>query len=121
MNNRNIIISGLHMELTEAIKAATEDKLEKLFQHEPRIDSVRVELKYNSHAATHHNEFVAQGHVHIPGETLVVTEKSDELYHSINSMVEKLERQLRRKSERRADARKHPHEIDIPAELPKTE
>ena len=44
MNNHELIISGNHLELTSRMKKMVESKTEKLFNHEARIQRIRVEL-----------------------------------------------------------------------------
>jgi len=53
------------------------------------------------------------------GPALNVTVESEDLYKSIDEMVEKLDRMLRRKSRLSRVKRKSTHEVEIPAALPK--
>ena len=80
---QDLIISGVHLELTPALKTAVE-KTEKLFQHEERMRRMRVELEYRKHKKTNHNRFIAKGHIEIngAGAVLVITEAGDNLYFS---------------------------------------
>lgn len=97
MNESAIIISGVHMELTDAIKSIVKEKMIKLFNHEPSIVRVRVELIHDS-ARKDQGEFAAKGHIEIPGPTLVVGVYSDNLYKAVDFLVDKLTRKLRRRS-----------------------
>lgn len=117
-NPHDVIISGVHLDLTEALKAATYDKVAKLFRHENHIIRLRVELEYDRTAGPE-LQFIAKGHLAIYGPDLNVAVSSDDLYKSIELMVSKLDRMLRRRSRLRKVKRKQPHEVDIPAELPK--
>lgn len=120
MKEKDIILSGVHLDLTEAIKAAVRDKAEKLFNHEERIIRLRVELAFNDNKKHgKEEEFMAKGHIEINGPPLIVSEESDDLYKSIDRMVDKLDRKLRRRSRLRKVKRNHLHEVDIPADLPK--
>ena len=70
MNNKEVIISGLHIDLTEALKNLVNEKAEKLFQHQERIIRLRVELEYNlnkGHGKS--EEFIAKGHIEIDGRS----------------------------------------------------
>ncbi len=120
MNKRELIISGVHMHLTEALKETVHTKAEKLFNHEERIIRIRIELEYQSHKKTNHDEYIAKGHIEIDGPSLVVSEATDNLYTSIDQMIIKLDRKLRQRSRLRKVKRKNVHTVDIPAELPKT-
>jgi len=118
MKQHDVIISGHHLELTEAIKNMIHEKVEKLFQHEARIIRLRVEVEYTP-KTSHHNEYAAKGHIEIVGNDIVVNAESDNLYKSIDEMVEKLDRKLRRRARMQKVKRKQPHPVDIPAEIPK--
>ncbi len=119
-NDHELIVSGVHLELTQALKDIVREKIEKLFRHEERILRVRVELEFNS-TVTKQDQFIAKGHIEIYGKPMVVSEASDDIYKSIDLAVTKLDRMLRRRSRLKKVKRKHPHEIDIPAEIPKTQ
>ena len=43
--NQNVILSGLHLELTDALKSVVYEKTERLFKHEDAIIRVRIELE----------------------------------------------------------------------------
>ncbi len=120
MNNKEVIISGLHMELTEALKTLVHEKADKLFQHEERIIRLRVELEYNQNKGNGKaEEFIAKGHIEINGAPMIVSVASDDLYKSVDQMIDKLDRKLRRRSRLNRVKRKHPHGVEIPADLPK--
>jgi putative sigma-54 modulation protein len=116
--NDKIIISGVHLDLTEALKNSVEEKMEKLFRHENKIIRVRVDLEH-AHNSSHENEFVAKGHIDINGSPIVVSVGTEDLYKSIDELSIKLDRQLRRRSRLARVKRKDIHEIDLNADLPK--
>lgn len=118
MNNQEVIISGVHLELTPALKQMVQDKITKLFQHEERIMRIRVELSADIHKGNHQQEFTAKGHIEINGPDMIVAEKTDDLYKSIDGMVIKLDRKLRRRSRLDKVKRKRQPRLDIPASLP---
>ncbi len=119
MNQHEIIISGNHLELTEALKSTVQEKVSKLFRHEDRIIRVRVELSYH-HKKGYGDEFIAKGHVEIDGPDLHLTETTDDLYKSIDQMVNKLDRMLGQKADLAKAKRKDIHPLDIPASIPKS-
>ncbi len=120
MKEKDIILSGVHLDLTEALKATVRDKAEKLFNHEERIIRLRVELAFDENKKHgKEEEFIAKGHIEINGPPLIVSAESDDLYKSIDLMVNKLDRKLRRRSRLQKVKRNHLHGVDIPAELPK--
>lgn len=118
MKQHDVIISANHFDLTDSIKNIVHQKVEKLFQHENRIIRLRVELeqKHNSKSA---DEFIARGVLERRGPSIVVSESTESLYKSIDQMVIKVDRQLRRSARLDRVKRKHPKDIDLPADLPK--
>jgi putative sigma-54 modulation protein len=91
--DRDIIISGVHLELTDALKRIVGEKAEKLFRHEGRIVRLRFELE---HATTKDpsQEFIAKGRIEIQGPDIIASAISDDLYKSVDLLVQKLDRQL---------------------------
>ena len=61
-NNRELIVSGIHLELTPSLKTFVAEKTERLFRHEERIVRIRVELECDRDQATA-TRFKAKGHV----------------------------------------------------------
>ena len=118
MNNSEIIISGQNLELTQALKDSVTNKMQKLFVHDDRIIRLRIELAYkpNKH---HHNEFSAKGHIEISGPDMVVSVESDDMYKSIDELIVKLARKVRRRHRLERIKRNSLHEVDMPATLPK--
>lgn len=96
--NEKVILSGLHMNLTDALKATVMEKTERLFKHEERIMRVRVELESKTCSNTHQDRYVAKGHLEMHGAPIVMSDSSNDLYKSIDRLVDKLDRGLRRRS-----------------------
>lgn len=115
MSDNEIIISGQNLELTEALKASVTNKMQKLFVHDERIIRLRVELAYqpNKH---HHNEFTAKGRLEIQGPDMVVSVASDDMYKSIDELLVKLARKIRRRHRLERIKRKS----ETPAKLSKS-
>ena len=44
-NNHDLIITGIHMDLTDSLKQNVTEKAERLFRHEDRIIRIKVELE----------------------------------------------------------------------------
>ena len=97
MNDSAIIITGVHLTLTDAIKNVVNEKLSKLFKHEPTILRIRVELIEDVNKKDL-GEFTAKGHIEIQGPSLVVAVSSENMYKAIDILVEKLQRKIRRRS-----------------------
>jgi putative sigma-54 modulation protein len=119
MKQHDIIISGLNMELTDAITNMVHEKAEKLFEHEGQIIRMRVELEYDPHQSTRQKEFIAKGQLEVRGNDHFATSETDDLYKSIDEMVQKLNRMIRRRSRLQKVKRKDTHLVDITSNIPK--
>lgn len=118
MNNNELIISGRHLELTDSLKYFVKEKMDKLFRHEDRILRIRVELEAEK-LQTKETVFRAKGIIEITGPDMVASETSEEMHKSIDLLVSKLDRMIRRRARLKKVKRNHPHSVDIPADLPK--
>ena len=85
----NLIISGLHLDLTDALKNIVSDKMVKIFKHEEKIIRARVELDQDSRSSSHKNQFTAKGHLELKGTTITISSSSDNLYKAIDDLIEK--------------------------------
>jgi putative sigma-54 modulation protein len=93
MEDKDIIISGVHLELSDALKSIIHEKAEKLFRHDEHIIRLRVELEH-AHAKDPQEAFIAKGHVEIHGPDIIASAASDDLYKSIDLLIQKLDRQI---------------------------
>ena len=84
-----------HMELTEALKSHTQAKLEKLKRYMDLIVEAQVTLSVEKYR--HKAEITIKG----KKTTVWGMEVSGDMYQSIDKVFEKLEKQLRRKKDRR--------------------
>jgi putative sigma-54 modulation protein len=112
MSNAPIVMSGVHLDLTDALKETVSAKVEKLLRHNPRIIRVHVELVHTRNR-DHSREFAAQIRLEVPGPDIIVREESDDLYKSIDILVDKVDRQLRRRHRLDKEKRNHPHPTDL--------
>lgn len=85
-----IDITGHHVEVTPAMRAYVTEKLQKLVKHFDQVISVHVVL--NVEKLDHR----ADATVNAAGKTLVATHTAADMYASIDGMVDKLDRQVRR-------------------------
>jgi putative sigma-54 modulation protein len=118
MQSNELIVSGIHLELTPSLKKFVQEKADRLFRHEERIDRVRVELACDPKQDVA-NRFVAKGHISIHGPDMNASVSSDECHKAVSLLVDKLDRMLRRRSRWQKVQRKDTHPVEINAELPK--
>lgn len=96
MSNASIVLSGVHLELTDAIKAYVTSKAERLLRHNPRIIRIDFELARGA-SKDHAADYAVQAQIVIAGPDIVAKVESDDLYKSVDLLVDKLDRALRRR------------------------
>jgi len=94
-----INIIGHSFEVTDAIKTMTENKLQRLENHCDKIISIDV------HYALEKLKQTVKGTVHVKGNQFHADASSEDLYQAIDSLVDKLDRQLKRYKEKMSDHR----------------
>jgi putative sigma-54 modulation protein len=92
----NLILRGIHIELTDAMKAALQTKAERLFRHEPDILRVRIDVEPDWH--NRQRVFTAKGRIEIAGPDLSAAVTTGDAYDSANLLIDKLDRMLRRRT-----------------------
>ena len=115
-----IIVRGVHFELTAGPEDGAEEKAARLLRHEEHIIRVRLDLEHDKTRAPR-QAFVAKGHIEIRGPDLIASVASDELQKSLDILIDKLDRMLRKRASAAKTKRHHPHGVEIPSELPKVE
>ena len=99
-----LIVRGVHLDLTEALRNAATEKAARLLRHSDHIVRVRVDLEHD-HTKGDRAAFIAKGHIEIAGPDLIASVASDDAYKSLDLLVDKLDRMLRERSRHRADRR----------------
>ena len=111
-NNHELIISGIHLELTPSLKTYVQEKTERLFRHEERIVRIRVELECDKKESVL-TRFKAKGHMVIHGPELTATVSAEECHKAVSLLMDKLDRMLRRRARLLKEKRNHPHTIEF--------
>lgn len=101
LNHDRLLLRGIHLDLTDALRASATRKAQQLLRLNDRIIRVRIDLERDATAAVD-RQFIAKGHVEIGGPDLLASSASNDLYHAIGLMTDKLVRLLRRRSGRQA-------------------
>jgi putative sigma-54 modulation protein len=117
-NNNDIIVSGIHLDLTPSLKTYVREKAERLYRHEERIIRVRVELECDRNPAVG-VQFKAKGHVQIQGPDMNASVQADDCHKAVSMLIDKLDRMLQRRHQLLRVKRNHPHAVDLRAEIPK--
>jgi putative sigma-54 modulation protein len=117
-NNHEVIVSGIHLDLTPSLKTFVNEKAQRLFRHEERIVRVRVELECDRNAAVG-MQFKAKGHIQIHGPDMNAIVQSDECHKAISMLIDKLDRMLQRRHQLHRVKRNHPRAVELNAAIPK--
>jgi len=121
MNRQNhmheVIVSGIHMDLSSSLKTFVQDKTERLFRHQERIIRIRVELECDPKQAVA-TRFTAKGHIQINGPDMNASVSSDEVHKATAMLIDKLDRMLERRARMFKAKRHQARAIDIEAAMP---
>ncbi|MCF6298922.1 MAG: ribosome-associated translation inhibitor RaiA [Thiomicrorhabdus sp.] len=83
-----INITGHHVDITEALRTYTTEKLEKIERHFDHVTNVHVIL------AVEKKSQKAEATVHVSGADLFAQHQTEDMYASIDGLVDKLDRQI---------------------------
>lgn len=97
IRDNELIVSGIHLDLTPSLKTFVREKADRLFRHEERIDRVRIEVEFDAQQNPSHR-FTAKGHISIHGPDMNASVSSDECHKAVSLVVDKLDRMIRRRS-----------------------
>lgn len=94
----NVSISGHHISVTDAMKAAVHEKLEKIERHFDQIQSIQVILSLDNSGAGDGGQksHKAEAIMRVSGKEMFVQALEDDMYKAINEMADKLDRQVRK-------------------------
>lgn len=90
-----IVTNGRNIELTDAIKDYVHQKVSRLEKHFDFIQEVHVILEVEKNPRIAENQ-LAEATVHVIGAIIRVEAASENLYASIDKLVDKIERSLRK-------------------------
>ncbi|PTY02456.1 ribosome-associated translation inhibitor RaiA [Opitutaceae bacterium EW11] len=117
-HSHELIVSGIHLELTPSLKEFVREKTQRLFRHEERIVRLRVDLECDPKQDVS-RRFLVKGQIIIYGPDMNASVASDDCHKAICLLTDKLDRMLRRRARLHKVKRKHPHAVELQVELPK--
>ncbi len=94
-------ISGHHLDVTEAIKQHSIEKLSKIKHHFDHLININMILGVEKDVQK------AEASIHVSGADLFAKAESSDMYASIDQMVNKLDSQIRKHKEKLNDHRKN--------------
>lgn len=81
-------ISGHHVELTSSLRDYVNSKMERLERHFDHITTAQVTLSIEKQRQ------IADATIHVSGADLFAQSESPDMYASIDTLVDKLDRQI---------------------------
>lgn len=90
-------ITGLHLEVTEAMRDYIEEKVLRLERHFDRIITLQVILQVEKLKQK------AEGTLHVAGREVVANAEHEDMYAAIDLLADKLDRQLIKHKEKQLE------------------
>ncbi len=93
----HIIITGIHVEITDAIRTYTLTKLDAIKKYVPRDDTsakLSVELSKTTAHHAHGDIFQAEAQIHIRGKESTVRATENDLYKAIDVLKDMITREM---------------------------
>ena len=87
-------ISGHHLDITPALKQHTNQKLSKIKHHFDQVMNINMILEVPKDVQT------AEATIHVSGADLFAKAESDDMYASIDKLINKLDSQILRHKEK---------------------
>lgn len=103
----NLNITGHHIEVTEAIRSYAAEKLDRVIRHFDNVTSVNVILsvsKLNQRA---------DATVHVRGKDIHVESVDTDLYAAIDTLTDKLDRQVQKYKQKSAEHNHDSHKFAV--------
>lgn len=92
-----LTISGHHIELTDALRDYVTTKISRLERHHDRITNTHVILSVEKLLQK------AEATLHVAGADIFANSESEDLYAAIDTLTDKLDRQLIKHKEKHRD------------------
>ena len=97
----NLKLTGNHVEITDAMREYVISKISKITRHFDHVIDVSVILLVEKLKQK------AEANVHVRGKDIFVETDSEDMYASIDSLVDKLDRQILKHKEKNLERRNH--------------
>ncbi|MDO5058891.1 MAG: ribosome-associated translation inhibitor RaiA [Neisseria sp.] len=95
----NLKITGLHFDVSDAIKQYAAEKLERINRHSANLISVSLTLSLDK------PKHKAEAHAHLSGKDVHVEAVENDMYAAIDVLMDKLDRALIKHKEKSSDPR----------------
>lgn len=95
----NLQITGHHLEITPSLREYLTNKLDRLTRHFDHVIDVSVVL------STERENRRIEASIHLSGKDLFAESQDTDMYAAIDALIDKLDRQVVKHKEKRAEAR----------------
>lgn len=92
-----ITLTGHHVEITPPLRAYVNEKMQRISRHFDHVISINVILTVEKH------QNLAEATLHTAGKSLFANASDLDMYAAIDSLVDKLDKQVRRHKDRLRD------------------
>lgn len=89
-----ITFTSQQFEITPALREFAQEKFDRLQRHFNRITSINITFLMEK------LDNIAEATIHIPGESFHASSKAADIYSAIDTLIDKLDRQLKRHKEK---------------------
>lgn len=96
----NIDITGHHIDITDSLRDYVTEKFERLERHFDHVTNTHVILSVQK------QEQKAEATIHVTGGNLFADSSSEDMYAAIDSLTDKLDRQVIKHKEKMTDHRR---------------
>ncbi|MGB4811155.1 MAG: ribosome-associated translation inhibitor RaiA [Methylophilaceae bacterium] len=96
----NLQLTGLHLEVTPALREYVTNKLTRIGNHFDHVIDVKVTMSVEKLIQK------VEATLHVPGNDLHVTCTNDNMYSAIDMLADKLDRQVLKHKEKQTDHHK---------------
>jgi putative sigma-54 modulation protein len=90
----NLHLTGHHLEITPALREYVQDKLTKISNHFDHVIDIKVTLSVEKLAQK------IEATLHVPGNDLHAESSGDNMYSAIDTLADKLDRQVLKHKEK---------------------
>ncbi|HHM05622.1 MAG TPA: ribosome-associated translation inhibitor RaiA [Gammaproteobacteria bacterium] len=94
-----IQLSGHHMDITPALRQYVEEKMDRLARHVEGVGKVHVVLSVEKQRQR------SEATIHMQRGTVFADSEAEDMYASIDALVDKLDRQILKQKEKNTDYR----------------
>lgn len=96
-----VILDGQGLEVTDGLRTLTEKKLERIEKHVPSIQKIHIAFKVSK------NRQIADATVTVPNSLINAEAESEDMYKTVDLLIEKLLAQLTKYKEKRTNHHRH--------------